>query len=94
MCAPSRYGVARCFPTLRDATSSERAMLTAEHIATRLGCSARWVRERYIPGWLARQHDPRVPRVRLQRTARTGRPRYLIDRDSFERWLCPQAEAA
>lgn len=69
-------------------------MLTVEHIAKRLGCSTRWARGRYVLGWFWRQHDPRVPRVRLQRVARTGRPRYLVDPQSFERWLCPAAPPA
>lgn len=68
-------------------------MLTVDDIAARLRCSSRTGR-RYAEGWLTRQRDLRVPRVTVRRTARTGRPRYLIDRDSFERWLCPQAEAA
>lgn len=68
-------------------------MLTVDDIAARLRCSTRSAR-RYAEGWLGRQSDLRVPRVTVRRTARTGRPRYLIDRDSFERWLCPQAEAA
>lgn len=67
--------------------------LTADDIAARMRCSTRTAR-RYAEGWLARQRDLRVPRVAVRRTSWTGRPRYLIDRDSFERWLCPQAEAA
>lgn len=68
---------------------------TVDDIAARLRCSV-WTGRRYAVAWLARQGDLRVPRVTVRRTARTGRPRYLIDRDSFERWLCPaqQAEAA
>lgn len=70
-------------------------MLTADDIAARLRCSSRTGR-RYAEAWLARQRDLRVPRVERFRSGRRGRPRYLIDRDSFERWLCPapQAEAA
>lgn len=68
--------------------------LTVDDIAERLGCTARWVRGRYIQGWLARAGDPRVPRVLVLRTGRRGRPRYVVDRDSFERWLCPAAQAA
>lgn len=68
-------------------------MLTVDHIATRMEWSIRTAR-RYVAAWLARQHDPRVPRVRLQRVARTGRPRYLVDSASFERWLCPAAQTA
>ncbi len=70
-------------------------MLTVDDIAARLRCSTRTGR-RYAEAWLARQRDLRVPRVTRLRIARTGRPRYLVDRDSFERWLCPApiAEAA
>lgn len=68
-------------------------MLTADDIAARLRCSSRTGR-RYAEAWLARQRDLRVPRVQRFRSGRRGRPRYLIDRDSFERWLCPQAKAA
>lgn len=65
--------------------------LTAEDIAARLHCTARWVRARYIQGWRARAHDPRMPRVTRRLDGRRGRPAYLVDRASFERWLCPTA---
>jgi hypothetical protein len=79
----------------RGAISLEVAMLTVDDIAARLRCSVRTGR-RYAEAWLARQRDLRVPRVEQRRSGRRGRPAYVIDRDSFERWLCPvpQAEAA
>ncbi|MEZ4395122.1 MAG: hypothetical protein R3A48_28925 [Polyangiales bacterium] len=90
-----RRAVSRTSP--RGVTSSEHTMLTVEDIAERLGCSPRWARGRYVLGWLCRQHDSRVPRVSMQRTGRRGRPRYVVEPESFERWLCPApplAEAA
>ncbi len=62
--------------------------LTVEGVAERLRCCVRLARE-YASTWEGRQHDPRVPRVERRRTAATGRPRYVIDAASFERWLCP-----
>lgn len=68
-------------------------MLTVDDIAARLGASV-WTARRFAAAWLDRQHDPRVPRVERQRTGRRGRPRYAVDRDSFERWLCPASVQA
>ncbi|MEZ4395213.1 MAG: hypothetical protein R3A48_29380 [Polyangiales bacterium] len=67
-------------------------MLTVDHIASRMEWSVRTAR-RYVAAWSERQHDPRVPRVRSLRTGRRGRPRYVVDPASFERWLCPAAVA-
>jgi len=64
--------------------------MTVEEVAARLGYDPRTAR-RYASTWEGRQHDPRVPRVERRRTAATGRPRYVIDAASFERWLCPNA---
>lgn len=69
-------------------------MLTVDHIALRMEWSVRTAR-RYVAAWAERQRDPRIPRVRSLHTGRRGRPRYVVDPQSFERWLCPaQAEAA
>lgn len=69
-------------------------MLTIDDIAERM-CVSQRTAHRFVAAWFERQHDPRVPRVGRRRLARTGRPRYVVDAASFERWLCPAlAEAA
>lgn len=68
-------------------------MLTVDTIAARMSVSV-WTARRFAAAWFGRQHDPRVPRVERRRLARTGRPRYLVDAESFERWLCPAAAQA
>jgi hypothetical protein len=65
-------------------------MLTVDDIASRLKWSV-WTARRYASLWLARQQDPRVPRVSRHRSGRRGRPRYVVEAGSFERWLCPAA---
>ena len=63
-------------------------MLTVDDIAERM-CVSQRTAHRLAAAWCERQHDPRVPRVSRVRLARTGRPRYVVDRDSFERWYVP-----
>lgn len=65
-------------------------MLTVEDIALRLSVSTRTAWRRVATWYVLRDSRP-VPRVELRRVARTGRPRYLVDEDSFARWLCPEA---
>lgn len=67
-------------------------MLTVDDIAARM-CVSQRTAHRFAAAWSERQHDSRVPRVSRVRIARTGRPRYVVDRESFERWLCPALAA-
>ncbi len=67
-------------------------MLTVDDIAARLGASQRSA-HRLVAAWAERAGDPRVPRVLLARTGKRGRPRHVVDRASFERWLCPSDAA-
>lgn len=68
--------------------------MTVDEIAARLGISTRSA-HRVVATWFERQQDARYPRVARRRVARTGRPRYVVDRESFERWACPAlAQAA
>lgn len=62
--------------------------MTVDDIADRLGVSPRSA-HRFVAAWFERAEDPRVPRVHRERTGRRGRPRYVVDPASFERWLCP-----
>lgn len=70
-----------------------RTMLTVDDIARTLAVTV-WTARRRAAAWLARQHDPRVPRVGRLRTGRRGRPRYTVDAASFERWRSGLAAVA
>ena len=62
--------------------------MTVSDLAERMQVSVRTA-HRSVAGWFACQSDPRVPRVVVLRTGRRGRPRYVVDADSFERWYVP-----
>lgn len=59
--------------------------LRAEDIARRLACHVRTAR-RWCGAWLGAQARPHVPRVALRGNGRRGRPAYVVDGPSFERW--------
>lgn len=72
-------------------SGAELRPVRVEEIARRLRCSPRWVRERYVPHWIARGF-PRVtvtPLVTATGSRGRGRPPYMVDRHDFERWMRP-----
>lgn len=61
---------------------------TVRDIAALRNFSERTAR-RFVEAWAGRQNNPMVPRVTVERPARGtrgGRPRYVVEPTSFDRW--------